>query len=48
MTWLDLTPYAGYIVPAYLVSGLGLGIATVWTLAAWRKAKIRLAGVEHK
>jgi len=48
MNWLDLAPYAGYIVPAYLISALGLGLATVWTLASWRKAKARLTGIKPK
>ena len=44
----DLGPYAAFIWPAYAVSALGLLGATVWTLAAWRKAKARLAALERK
>ena len=44
----DLGPYASYIWPAYAVSVLGLGIATVWTLVAWRRAKARLTALERK
>jgi heme exporter protein CcmD len=44
----DLGPYASYIWPAYAVSALGLGIATLWTLLAWRRAKARLAALERK
>ena len=40
--------YAGFIWPAYALSALGLVAATVWTLAAWRKAKARLAALEQK
>jgi len=43
---IDLGPYAEFIWPAYAVSALGLIGATVWTLAAWRKAKTRLAMLE--
>jgi heme exporter protein CcmD len=44
----DLGPYSAYIWPAYAASALGLGVATVWTLVAWRKAKARLAALERK
>ena len=39
-------PYAGYIWPAYGVTVLVLGGVTLWTLAAWRRAKARLAALE--
>jgi heme exporter protein CcmD len=38
--------YGDYIWPAYGVSVLGLGIATAWTLIAWRNAKRRLKELE--
>jgi heme exporter protein CcmD len=42
----DMGTYGGYIWPAYGVSALGIGIAVVWTVAAWRKAKAKLAALE--
>jgi heme exporter protein CcmD len=44
----DLGPYSSYIWPAYAVSVLGLGVATVLTVIAWRRAKARLAALERK
>ncbi len=44
----DLGPYSVFIWPAYGASVLGLGIATLWTVLAWRKAKARLAALERK
>ena len=44
----DLGPYSSYIWPAYAASAFGLGVATVWTLVAWRRAKARLAALERK
>jgi heme exporter protein CcmD len=38
--------YGAFIWPAYAVSALGLGGATIWTLLRWRKAKARLAALE--
>ena len=43
---IDLGPYSDFIWPAYAVSALGLLGATVWTWAAWRNAKARLASLE--
>ena len=45
---IDLGPYADFIWPAYGVSLLGLLGATAWTLAAWRKARSRLAALEKE
>ena len=42
----DMGSYAVYIWPAYAVSALGLIVAALWTLAAWRRAKARLAALE--
>ncbi len=44
----DMGAYGAYIWPAYGVSALALGVATVWTLAAWRAAKKKLAALERK
>jgi heme exporter protein CcmD len=43
----DMGSYGVYIWPAYGVSVLGIGIAVVWTVAAWRKAKAKLAALER-
>ena len=42
----DMGPYSVYIWPAYGISVLALGGATLWAVAAWRRAKARLAGLE--
>ena len=44
----DMGAYGMYIWPAYGVSALVLAGATVWTVAAWRRAKARLAELEKK
>ena len=44
----DMGPYSVYIWPAYGVSALLLGGATLWSLLAWRKAKARLAALEKR
>jgi heme exporter protein CcmD len=44
----DMGAYGIYIWPAYGASALAIIGATVWTLAAWRKAKARLAALEQK
>jgi len=44
----NLGPYSSFIWPAYGVSALALAGATVWTLAAWRGAKRRLAALEDQ
>lgn len=43
---IDLGPFADFIWPAYGISALGLVLATLWTLTAWRKAKARLDALE--
>lgn len=43
----DLGPFSDFIWLAYAISALALLGATVWTLAAWRKAKARLAALER-
>ena len=40
--------YAAVVWPAYAASALGLGVATIWTVVAWRSAKARLAALEKK
>jgi heme exporter protein D len=42
----DMSPYGAYIWPAYGVSALAIVGLTVWSLAAWRRAKTRLAALE--
>jgi heme exporter protein CcmD len=44
----DMGAYGVYIWPAYGVSALALVAATVWTVAAWRAAKKKLASLEKK
>ena len=44
----DMGAYGAYIWPAYAISALAIIGATVWTLAAWRRAKARLAALETK
>ncbi len=44
----DMGAYAAFIWPAYAVSGLSLGVATLWTIAAWRSARAKLAALEKK
>jgi heme exporter protein CcmD len=44
----DLSPYGGFIWPAYIVSALALGGLTLWTTLRWRAAKARLAMLEKK
>lgn len=41
-----MSPYGAFIWPAYGVSALALGVATIWTVAAWRRAKAKLAALE--
>jgi heme exporter protein D len=38
--------YAAFVWPAYAVSLLGLGGATLWTWVAWRRARAKLAMLE--
>ena len=42
----DLGPFGAFIWSAYGASALGLGVATLWTVLAWRRAKARLAELE--
>jgi heme exporter protein CcmD len=42
----DMGAYGIYIWPAYGVSAVALIGAVVWTIAAWRKARARLAALE--
>jgi heme exporter protein D len=44
----DMGTYAVYIWPAYGVSALALAGITLRTLAAWRRAKARLAALEAR
>ena len=44
----DLGPYSVYIWPAYGVSAVLLIGVTVWTVAAWRRARAKLAGLEKR
>jgi heme exporter protein CcmD len=44
----DMGAYGVYIWPAYGVSALAILGAIVWTLVAWRRAKVKLAALERK
>ena len=44
----DMGAYGVYIWPAYGVTALGLVGAVVWAVAAWRRAKARLAMLESR
>jgi heme exporter protein CcmD len=44
----DMGSYSVYIWPAYGVSALVLAGVTLWTLAAWQRAKASLAGLEKR
>ncbi len=44
----EMGDYAAYIWPAYAVTVAALGGATLWTLAAWRAAKAKLAALEGR
>jgi len=44
----DMGAYGAYIWPAYGVSALALIGITVWSVAAWWRAKARLAALERK
>jgi len=44
----DMGQYGAYIWPAYAVSALALGGMTVWAVAAWARAKAKLAALEKK
>jgi heme exporter protein D len=42
----DMSPYGAYIWPAYIVSAVAIAGLTIWALAAWRRAKAKLAALE--
>jgi heme exporter protein CcmD len=44
----EMGSYSVYIWPAYGISAVLLIGVTVWTLAAWQRAKARLAGLEKR
>jgi heme exporter protein CcmD len=44
----DMGAYAAYIWPAYAISVLALGGVTLWTVAAWRAARAKLAALEQR
>jgi heme exporter protein D len=44
----DMGPYGVYIWPAYGISALALIAVTLWSVAAWRRAKAKLAELEKK
>ncbi len=44
----DMGAYGVYIWPAYGISALAILGTIVWTLAAWRRAKAKLAVLEKK
>jgi heme exporter protein D len=44
----DMGPYGVYIWPAYGISALALIAVTLWSVAAWRRAKAKLSGLEKK
>jgi heme exporter protein D len=43
----DMAPYGAYIWPAYGISALALGGLVLWAVAAWHRAKSRLAALEE-
>ena len=44
----DMDPYGAYIWPAYAISAAALIGVTVWTLAAYTRAKAKLKALERK
>jgi heme exporter protein D len=46
--FLRMGGYAAFVWPAYGVSVLALGTATLLTVRAYRKAKARLAALEGR
>jgi heme exporter protein CcmD len=44
----DMGAYGIFIWPAYGVSAVAIIGAILWTLAAWRRAKAKLAALEQK
>jgi len=45
-TFFAMGKYAAYVWPAYGASLLGLGLAVIFTLSAYARAKRRLAALE--
>lgn len=44
----DMGQYGAYIWPAYAISAVALIGVTVWTLAAYARAKAKLKALERK
>jgi heme exporter protein CcmD len=44
----DMGSYGIYIWPAYGISALALIGATLWSIAAWGRAKAKLSRLEKK
>ncbi len=44
----DMGPYGAYIWPAYGISAVALIGITVWSVAAYVRAKAKLAKLERK
>ncbi len=44
----DMGPYGAYIWPAYGISAVALIGITVWAVAAYARAKAKLAKLERK
>jgi len=44
----DMGPYGAYIWPAYGISAVALIGVTLWSIAAWRRAKTKLSRLEKK
>ena len=42
----DMGAYGAYIWPAYGISALAIAGAVVWTVAAWNRAKVKLAALD--
>jgi heme exporter protein D len=45
---LNMGGYGAYIWPAYGISAVALGVATILSWRAWRAAKAKLAALEAK
>lgn len=45
---LNMGGYAAFVWPAYGVTVFGLGAAVAATLRAYRRARARLAALEHQ
>ena len=44
----DMGLYGAYIWPAYGISAVALIGVTLWSIAAWRRAKTKLSRLEKK